>query len=248
MTTYDKKWNRQYEELVDFKRKNGHCMVPFKYEQDKSLGNWVGKQRNILVNNKMRSDRKELLDEIGFDWKADADHNLIQNDKLWHQQHEKLVEFKRKTGHCMVPRSHKENKSLGKWVNKQRNNHNNNKMRLDRKRILNEIGFAWNADGDHNFSHKDKIWHQHYEKLVEFKRKNGNCRVPQTNKKEASLGMWVKRQRSIHINEKMRLDRKELLDEVEFIWKADTGAARYFPTDVSGLIIGSFHVLGRPFF
>jgi hypothetical protein len=47
-------------------------MVPFSYEQDKSLGRWVDTQRTYHNNNKLRLDRKELLDEIGFVWKAVA--------------------------------------------------------------------------------------------------------------------------------------------------------------------------------
>jgi hypothetical protein len=35
---HDKKWNMKHEQLVEFKRNNGHCMVPFKHQQDKSLG------------------------------------------------------------------------------------------------------------------------------------------------------------------------------------------------------------------
>jgi hypothetical protein len=57
------------------------------YEQDKALAQWVRKQRHFHDNDKTRLDRKGLLDEI---------------DKLWHQQYEQLVEFRRKNGHCMV--------------------------------------------------------------------------------------------------------------------------------------------------
>jgi hypothetical protein len=39
MTEHDEKWNMQFEQLVEFKRNCGHCMVPCKHEQDnKSLG------------------------------------------------------------------------------------------------------------------------------------------------------------------------------------------------------------------
>jgi hypothetical protein len=47
-------------------------MVPYKYEQDKSLGRWVGRQRNYHNNHHILLDRKELLDRIGFAWKAHA--------------------------------------------------------------------------------------------------------------------------------------------------------------------------------
>jgi uncharacterized protein YbgA (DUF1722 family) len=207
MTKYDIDWNRQYEQLVKFKRKNGHCMVPFKCEQDKSLGKWVSKQRTSHRNNKIRLDRKTLLNEIGFAWKADS-------NKLWNQQYEKLLEFKRENGHCRVPQSYEQHKTLGQWVAKQRNLHVNNKIRQDRKRILDEIEFVWKAD-------HDKLWHQQYKKLVEFKRKKGHCLVPQRYEQDKSLGQWVSHQRNHHVNNFIRRDRKILLDEIGFAWKAD---------------------------
>jgi nitrate reductase assembly molybdenum cofactor insertion protein NarJ len=143
----------------------------------------------------------------------------MKYDKLWHQQYEKLLEFKRKTGHCMVPGKYKEDMSLGIWVNKQRCNNTNNKIRLDRKRLLDEIGFAWKADA--NFKPDDKSWHQQYEKLLEFKRKTGHYMVPQKYEQDKSLGQWVHTQRKCYTKNKMRQDRKELLDQLNFFGKLE---------------------------
>jgi hypothetical protein len=46
----------QHKEALDFKS----------LLKDKSLGQWVGKQRTFHDNNKLLEDRKDLLDEIGF--------------------------------------------------------------------------------------------------------------------------------------------------------------------------------------
>jgi hypothetical protein len=61
-----------------------------------------------------------------------------------------------------------ESRSLADWIRKQRNLQNNNKIRLSRKRLLDEIGFAWKDEDAHNHPnhiHSDKICHQHYEQL-----------------------------------------------------------------------------------
>jgi uncharacterized protein YbgA (DUF1722 family) len=212
----DKQWNKQYEQLVDFKRNNGHCMVTFKYEQDKSLGLWVHTQRKRHANNIMRQDRKELLDEIGFAWKTQA----ANNDKKWRTQYEKLVDFKRKNGNCLVPYKYDEDATLGMWVSRQRHFHVNNTARPDRKGLLEKLGFAWKASG---VAKNDKNWYQQYEKLVEFKRKNGNCLVPQKYQEDVSLGMWVYMQRHYHTNNSILQDRKDLLDELGFAWKPPGG-------------------------
>ncbi len=121
-TNRDQQWNVQCDELIEFKQKNGNGIVPRGGEQDKhpgwrvntqSLGLWVDMQRNLHVDDKMRQDPKELLDEIGFVWKAEGPHHSIDN-KRWHQQCEKLVDFKRKNDHCLVPQRCEQDKSL--WV------------------------------------------------------------------------------------------------------------------------------------
>jgi hypothetical protein len=215
-------WNKKYQQLVEFKRNNGHCIVPTEYEEDASLGMWVGTQRQYHANNKLRVDRKELLDEIGFVWKA---REVAANGKkTWHQQYEQLIEFKRNNGHCVVPSKYQEDRSLGHWVNKQRQCHSNKKLRLDRKGLLDKIGFVWRVAISPPVRTDDPKWNKQYEKLVTLKRKNGHCIVPDK---------WVRTQRGRHANNKMLPDGKKLLDEIDFVWKARTLGARSSNTDVS---------------
>jgi N-dimethylarginine dimethylaminohydrolase len=132
MTERDKKWNKQYEKLVEFKQNNGHCVVPQKCKEDKSLGKWVSKQRTSYTNKVICRDRKDLLDALEFVWQDDRTAARVSGeDKKWNKQHEKLVEFKQKNGHCIVPQRCKEDKSLGKWVNTQRTFHTKKNMRQD---------------------------------------------------------------------------------------------------------------------
>ncbi len=124
-------------------------------------------------------------------------------------------------------------------------------MRQDRKELLDEIGFVWKVDtaiwqADSIAAHApgdNKTWHQQYDKLVEWKRKNGHCIVPRGYKEDKSLGYWVSKQRAFHSTNKLRQDRKEPLDELGFVWNVCNLAARSSTTDdnVRGLVIGSFH-------
>jgi hypothetical protein len=213
----DKQWNKQYEKLVDFKRKNGNCLVLQRYQEDAILGSWVHRQRVGHANNTIRPERKDLLDELGFAWKVPT--GIAANDKTnaknWHQQYEKLVEFKRKNGNCLVRNKYEQDKSLGLWVMTQRGRHANIIMRQDRKELLDEIGFVWRVEKSAITS---ALWNKRYEKLVKLKRKNGNCLVPQRDEEGATLGMWASsEQRVRHADNKMRPDRKILLDELEFV-------------------------------
>ena len=55
-------WTLQFENLKAFKRKYGHCMVPQKYPQDRSLGNWVNKQR-MEFKKKSENVKSSMTDE-----------------------------------------------------------------------------------------------------------------------------------------------------------------------------------------
>jgi uncharacterized protein YbgA (DUF1722 family) len=215
----DKKWNNHYEKLVEFKRKNGHCNVMARYQEDWALGKWVDTQRGAHTKNEMRQHRKELLEEIGFVWRFDKSAE-------WNKQYEKLVEFNRKNGHFLVPFRYQEDLSFGVWVSRQRQLHANDTILPDRKGLLDQLGFVWRVD-------YSALWNKQYGKLVEFKRKTGHCIVPNKYQEEASLGNWVATQRRRHVNNKTLPYRKKLLDEIGFAWKAGTAAPRSSTTNVS---------------
>jgi uncharacterized protein YbgA (DUF1722 family) len=156
------------------------------------------------------------------------------DESKWNKQYEKLVEFKHNNGHCLVPSKYQEDASLGTWVHKQRQFHNKNTIRLDRKDLLDQLGFAWiDPRVAARVSGEDPKWSKQYEKLVAFKRNNGHCLVPSRYQEDASLGTWVHKQRQYHTKDTIRLDRKGLLDKIGFVWKAGTVAARSSTTNVS---------------
>jgi hypothetical protein len=61
-------WERAFAALVEFKKVHGHCNVPQKSGEHKRLGKWVNTQRTQHYRGKLRADRKQLLDSIGFVW------------------------------------------------------------------------------------------------------------------------------------------------------------------------------------
>ena len=205
----------------------------------------------------MQPYRKELLDSLGFVWKVDlavsqaasiAAH-VCGDDKKWRQQYDKMVEFHRLNGHCRVPQGCEQDKPLGRWLGTQRTFHSKKKMQPYRKELLDDIGFIWgDAAVAASSSTKDHVrdvsgdatkWRQQYGKLVEFQRHNGHCRVPQRWKQDKPLGRWVETQRTFHSKKKMRQCRKELLDDIGFVWgDAAVAASSSIKDHVRGLVIG----------
>ena len=79
------KWQKQFDQLKEFKKKHGHLLIPMK--EKTSLNRWVGTQRSLYKQNKLRSDRVDALDNLGFCWNAQEEawmrQFLSDNNTQW---------------------------------------------------------------------------------------------------------------------------------------------------------------------
>lgn len=62
------RWDEMFTRLECYKRSHGDCQVPISYPDDPKLGIWVSSQRRAFACNKLREDRKQKLNSIGFTW------------------------------------------------------------------------------------------------------------------------------------------------------------------------------------
>ena len=89
------------------------------------------------------------MNEIDFEW--EVGRTSKPNDTVWKQHFNKLVKYKKKHGDCLVPQNYKDNKKLGYWVAKQRQDYKKwlrgESAPITQERIdqLNEIDFVWDA-------------------------------------------------------------------------------------------------------
>jgi superfamily II DNA or RNA helicase len=63
-------WQKFFVCLQRFKDTYGHCNVPGQYNKDRELANWVANQRQRNRIGKVPLDRFNLLNDLGFNWKA----------------------------------------------------------------------------------------------------------------------------------------------------------------------------------
>jgi len=67
-------WERRFQELVDFKKKYGNCLVPHEFGENQKLANWVKIQRRQYILNRqnrrsnMTLERIQRLERLGFVW------------------------------------------------------------------------------------------------------------------------------------------------------------------------------------
>jgi hypothetical protein len=181
------RWDSAFAKLMDFKEKNGDCLVPadFKTEYGLALGLWVSSQR--LNKAFLSPDRFERLQSIDFVWDPLA--------QQWQEGFSKLQDFKEKNGDCLVPQGFKteDGFKLGAWVLSQRQKRAS--LSPDRVERLEKIGFLWHPN--------EYLWNTGFAALKRYKNVNGDCLVPQGFKTEDGfkLGAWVGRQ--MHITKQL---------------------------------------------
>jgi Helicase associated domain len=140
-------WNRFYDLLWQYKDRHGHVLVPRLCEVP-GLGDWVTDQRRQYKAMKqgqpsqMTKERRDKLLGLGFAFQ-------VRNRPEWDARYSELVVYKEKYGDCKVPQHFKENKALGKWVAKQREQYKimhrgqHSFLTPYRKEKLDSIGFVW---------------------------------------------------------------------------------------------------------
>lgn len=140
VTTLDDEWREQYGKLQMFQEEKGHCLVTQLFADDPSLGRWVKKQREVHRLKKMKSDRKGLLDAIGFVWKVDRTNSVnIRDYDGWDAMFRELVNFKEAHGHVEVCQSG-QYFDLGVWLTGQRCCARKNSLLPTREKQLVNLG------------------------------------------------------------------------------------------------------------
>ncbi|GKY98984.1 hypothetical protein MPSEU_000854100 [Mayamaea pseudoterrestris] len=214
-------WNDHFRSLVSFKKQHGHCLVPFRYMKNTALGCWVAKQRSQALA--IAPERRKRLDQLGFCWET----NTERFERLWLVHFRRLKAYRLAHGDFKVAKSH--DPVLAKWVAKQRSLYNKQQLLPHRCAHLKAIKFDWGRTllyGRDN-SDRDANWMRYYARLEKFQRVHKHTLVPITYKEnnKKSLGTWVSRQRLAFSKGELTADRKELLDDIGFVYRVNQSAA-----------------------
>ncbi len=138
------KWIKRYNELLEYRRKYGHCNVPYHHKDKPFLNSWVKRQRyqhKCLLQGKpthLTGERIRLLDNVNFAWDTHA--------LAWEANCEAFRQFVESHNHCHIPA--KETR-LFAWAKRQRRQHKlwlankDSTMTEDRCRRLTILGFRW---------------------------------------------------------------------------------------------------------
>lgn len=196
----DALWEERFRELARFKHIHGHCNVVHRWANNPALGSWVRAQR--LKRTQLSEDRIGRLDEVGFVWDP--------HESDWEAMFAVLSAYKAQHGHCRVPARWSGNPELSSWVANQRSRRMQNDLSEERIHRLEAIDFVWNR---HNAA-----WESTFAALVEYKKREGHCNVPDRSAADSKLGQWVVEQRQNKKNGTLAKERIKRLEGIGFAW------------------------------
>ena len=130
----------------------------------------------------LAEERVRRLNDIGMVWN--------KNLSRWYENYGRAKKYFEEHGDLNVPYDYKSEDGvcLYLWLSGQRNNRR--ALSDEQIKLLEYIGFDWTTRAD-------SAWERNFERLAEYKRRNGNVNVP-VNYVQGGvrLGKWLSRQRS----------------------------------------------------
>ena len=176
-----------------------------KNKEEKMLGAWVNKQRNLYRIGSLRRSREEQLNQIGFRWVALEG----EWEKVFHSF---TIFLKENNGRYPNNASdNQEEKQLANWVRVQRREFKLGNLKPDRKHKLDGIGFVYDLLEDE--------WDYKFQAVKKFK--NENRRYPKRNtgnKEEDQLFNWILLQRKTYKTGTLSEKRIDKLNGIGFQW------------------------------
>ncbi|OIO66646.1 MAG: hypothetical protein CO186_10410 [Zetaproteobacteria bacterium CG_4_9_14_3_um_filter_49_83] len=197
-------WHTQMQAYQAFVEK--HQTEPSQQSSDESecnLGRWAATQRRTLKAGKMLDQRKQLLDEIGFDW------NPLET--TWNTRFNAYKSFVAKHQRDPSLLGKPEERKLALWVNVQRTAFANKKVTPERVELLNNAGFKWVP-----FDVDWLNWFTSYQNFIETRQREPQGKI--SDAFERKLDSWARRQRKRYHNKLLSEDRIQRLNEIGFVW------------------------------
>jgi len=214
--TREQRWIRRYESLKDFGQIHGHFDVSRTDNATKVLEAWVQAQRTRFRLKKLRKDRMELLNEIGFPWSTKAKY-----DTLWKHSYNQYKEYLHKeNGRTTLP------KKISSWAHLQRLKNERGTLAPEQRALLDELGFVWTpfvVTKQGEISFYEELWNRKYEELVAFHSIHNHFRVP-TSGETKSVNVWLNMQRRRHRKGRLPQNRIDMLNQIG-PWISESGRA-----------------------
>eukprot|EP00978_Attheya_sp_CCMP212_P034903 scaffold149115_cov41-Attheya_sp.AAC.2 len=242
-------WDQRFQELVDFKKINGHANVP---QSCRPLGPWVHNQRTRYRCYTLTSDKREKFESIGFEFKCRHTtrftelpceeevecENMAQNSTAHGRAAIPLVSFKKsKKRYTSWDERFKDlvdfkkinehtnvptKFALGKWASTQRTQNGLLQKGKDSLLTIDKREKLKSIGFVFKLRPTFLSWDQRFQDLVEYNKINGHTNVPTHS---GPLGTWITHQRTQYgllqagKDSRLTIDKREKLESIGFEFK-----------------------------
>ena len=201
-------------------------LVPYHYEGDPGLGPWVSEQRRSFFEDRLSQERIKKLESLGFNMAVESGsgedqakvgsprENSVSLVAKWQANYQSLQKFYEKHGHCIVSRN--QDKPLSYWVVRQRQLNFQNKLKPDRKELLDQVNFEWYVGNERPEHYFDEM----IGRLLDYQQEYGCVDVPY-HYFRGGLGEWVDGLKQQAREGLLEPDQADRLLRVGFTWLED---------------------------
>lgn len=220
-------WMFNYNLAKAYYEKHGNLKVPYEYEvkvgnEVYKLGVWISTQRRAYKGiGAYKIDEKQiaLLNKIDMIWEV--------RENSWEFYYDLAKAYYEKHGNLNVSCDYKaiyngKVYDLYRWVNAQRKKYQNNKLSIEKTRLLDDIRMIWDFKEYIAKEYTNK-WYQTYLLAKQYYEKNGDLLINANyevsyNGKIIKLGDWINTQRKLYKNHKLNDTKIGLLEEIGMVW------------------------------
>ncbi|MCU0664152.1 MAG: helicase associated domain-containing protein [Myxococcota bacterium] len=206
------RWKLFYPQLGEFLQQERHSRVKATaIAEFTPLFKWVEQVRERYRRGQIHPKRVRQLECLeGWSWVSTA-----VDDKEGHANLEARVSLRKsngKTGGCLLGNSQRR-----KWVAEQKQAYKNGVLTPDKRRKLEAL------PGLFSEREKERLWHETFEYLWFFARKEKHAQVPQDHVIEGvPLGAWVAEQRRLYRHRELKEPRRQKLEALSlWTWKPE---------------------------
>jgi Helicase associated domain len=155
-----------------------------------------------------------------------VDAAAVANAK-WYSMLEKLQNYQRIVGHCLVPKDYPPDPALGTWVMNQRAHYQTTRLSTERRQHLEDLGFTVRLRAKCTARRKEP-WDAMFQRLVQYQSKHGDCFISHYYKADPKLGSWVSNQRRNYgIQNFLSNEQRQQLHDIGFVGVGQVRQAKW---------------------
>ena len=215
----DKMWYENYMMAKKYYDEFGDLEIPFDYKVDNfGLGRWLCYQKEKKNNLSLDDGKIKLLDDLNISWN---NKKIESSNNKWITKYFLAKEYYEKEGNLYIPGNYEiDGIKLGKWIQLQKYNYKQNKLSIERTKLLEEIGMNFGRTKKYNKNYfKEDAWMEKYKLALEYYEQHQNLDIPlKYEVNGVKLGIWLYNQKRAYRQGKLLPSRIELLENIKVVW------------------------------